>query len=89
MDDADPCIGNLEFDSFRKGLPHVSAVHVAVNRDHLRAERSQLLEHPHRHEIACVDDEVGALQALNAFRGEPPIAAGKVRIGDDRQLHVS
>jgi hypothetical protein len=59
-------------------------VRVPDDGRHRRPERPELLEERDRREVARVQDEVGRTQSLDARVRQPPLAARKVRVGDDR-----
>jgi hypothetical protein len=48
-----------------------------------RPELPKLLEHARRDEVARVEDEVRLAQEANALLREPPVSAGKMRVGED------
>jgi hypothetical protein len=49
-----------------------------------RGELLQLLEHPERHEVAGVQDQVGLPQPTEALRRQSTHPARHVGVGDDR-----
>ena len=61
-------------------------VDVPAHGVHGRPERLQRLEHLQLHQVAGVQDRVGALQPLHNV-GQPPRSARQVRVGDHRDDH--
>ena len=60
-------------------VPQRRLVHVSVHRLD-RPERPELLEHARRDEVARVEDQVRLAQEAKALLGEPPGAAGTMRV---------
>ena len=55
----------------------VGAVHVAVHTHHRRADRLELAEHLEGREVACVKEQVGARDPLDACIRQPPAPRGR------------
>ncbi len=58
-------------------------VHVPVDSFDGRPERAQLVEELHRHEIAAVEDKVGAREQAHALVRKHARAAREMRVRDD------
>jgi len=58
-------------------------VHVSVDAGQRRPELLQLLQELRRHEVAGVQQEVGASDQTDALLGERPRPAREVGVGDD------
>jgi hypothetical protein len=87
VDHRDPRASALDHPGRREHPPQRLVVDVAVDAVNRRPE---LLEHPQHldaHEVAGVQDRVGAAQLSHAFRRQRARAAGHVGVGDDGDAH--
>jgi SnoaL-like domain len=62
-------------------------IDIPVDREQRRADRLELAQDLDRRDIASVQEQVGARDALDARTGEPSCAARQVRVRDDGDQH--
>jgi hypothetical protein len=79
----DPHAADLHDPLLRQHLFEPRLVHVPDDALDGRADLPQLLQKLHRHEVAPVQDELGAREQADALARQRPRAAWEMRIGDD------
>jgi hypothetical protein len=78
----DPEPACVDEEPFGQRRLQLGFVDVSVHRPE-RRQRAQLVEGTDAREVARVQNEIGTRDQLDAFRREPPPAAGQVRVGED------
>ena len=88
VDHRDPGARRLDHARGRQHAPQRVVVDVALDPVHRRPERLEHPQHLDAHEVAGVQDRVGAPQLGQARRRQGAVAAGHVGVGDDREAHI-
>jgi hypothetical protein len=84
VDEPDPRLRRVDLEPLGEQRSERRLVDVAANGVQGRPERAQVLEGRQARDVACVQDQVGRAQQLDAALREPPRPARQVRVRDDR-----